>query len=189
MPAFAHASIYACRSLGIQSCPTASLYPTHAELGEMLDRAVRDATLVCPPAPLFLFDGMHFPFQSKPAAVLWMSPIEERDCGHVGAALIDRLTVGEYDVSTSFVRSTSGASVHDPTNPIGRTFFNIHATFAKFDTNLIRMRTKEGMAIARAREKLNEKKPKLPAGVPTVNMVQVLLGRICFSHREEELRI
>ena len=54
-----------------------------------------------------------------------------------------------------------GASVHDPTDPMGRMFFNILATFAEFEADLIRMRTKEGMAVARARGKLKGKKPKL----------------------------
>ena len=35
------------------------------------------------------------------------------------------------------------------------------ATFAEFETDLIRMRTREGMAIARAKGKLRGKQPKL----------------------------
>jgi len=40
-------------------------------------------------------------------------------------------------------------------------FFNILATFAEFEADLIRMRTREGMAIARAKGKLRGKQPKL----------------------------
>ena len=43
----------------------------------------------------------------------------------------------------------------------GKLFFNILATFAEFEADLIRMRTREGMAIARARGKLRGKQPKL----------------------------
>ncbi|WP_366658519.1 recombinase family protein [Fodinicurvata sp. EGI_FJ10296] len=59
------------------------------------------------------------------------------------------------------VKLALGTSVYDPTDPMGRMFFNILATFAEFEADLIRMRTKEGMAIARDKGKLKGKKPKL----------------------------
>jgi DNA invertase Pin-like site-specific DNA recombinase len=59
------------------------------------------------------------------------------------------------------VRLAIGATVHDPEDPMGRMFFNILATFAEFEADLIRLRTREGMAIARARGRLRGKKPKL----------------------------
>ena len=40
-------------------------------------------------------------------------------------------------------------------------FFNILATFAEFEADLIRLRTREGMAMARAKGKLRGKRPKL----------------------------
>ena len=36
-----------------------------------------------------------------------------------------------------------------------------HATFAEFEADLIRLRTREGMAIARAKGKLRGKQPKM----------------------------
>ena len=54
-----------------------------------------------------------------------------------------------------------GTSIHDPGDPMGKLFFNILATFAEFEADLIRMRTREGMAVARAKGKLRGKKPKL----------------------------
>ncbi len=59
------------------------------------------------------------------------------------------------------VKLALGASVYDPTDPMGKMFFNILATFAEFEADLIRMRTREGMAIARAKGKLRGKQPKL----------------------------
>lgn len=59
------------------------------------------------------------------------------------------------------VRLALGASVYDPTDPMGKMFFNILATFAEFEGDLIRLRTREGMAIARAKGKLRGKPPKL----------------------------
>src|SRR3954470_11986592 len=55
------------------------------------------------------------------------------------------------------VRLALGSSVYDPADPMGKMFFNILATFAEFEADLIRLRTREGMAIARARGK----QPKL----------------------------
>jgi DNA invertase Pin-like site-specific DNA recombinase len=40
-------------------------------------------------------------------------------------------------------------------------FFNILATFAEFEVDLLRLRTREGMAVARAKGKLRGKQPKL----------------------------
>ena len=59
------------------------------------------------------------------------------------------------------IRLALGASVYDPADPIGKMFFNILATFAEFESDLIRLRTREGMAIARSRGKLRGKQPKL----------------------------
>jgi DNA invertase Pin-like site-specific DNA recombinase len=59
------------------------------------------------------------------------------------------------------VKLALGPSVHDPADPMGRMFFNILATFAEFEADLIRMRTREGMAVARSEGKLKGKKPKL----------------------------
>ena len=59
------------------------------------------------------------------------------------------------------VRLALGEAVYDPADPMGKMFFNVLATFAEFEADLIRMRTREGMAIARAKGKLRGKKPKL----------------------------
>lgn len=59
------------------------------------------------------------------------------------------------------VKLQIGASVYDPSDPMGRLFFNILATFAEFEVDLIRMRTREGMAVARAKGKMRGRKPKL----------------------------
>jgi DNA invertase Pin-like site-specific DNA recombinase len=61
------------------------------------------------------------------------------------------------------VKLQLGSTVHDPSDPIGKMFFNILAMFAEFESDLIRLRTREGMAVARAKGKLKGKKPKLSA--------------------------
>ena len=59
------------------------------------------------------------------------------------------------------VKLALGQTLYDPDDPMGKLFFNILATFAEFEADLIRMRTREGMAIARAKGKLRGKQPKL----------------------------
>lgn len=54
-----------------------------------------------------------------------------------------------------------GKQVYDPTDLMGRMFFNILATFAEFESDLIRLRTREGMQIAKAKGKLRGKPSKL----------------------------
>lgn len=56
-----------------------------------------------------------------------------------------------------------GSQCYDPTDPFGKMFFNILATFAEFEVDLLRMRTREGMAVAKANGKLKGKPPKLSA--------------------------
>jgi DNA invertase Pin-like site-specific DNA recombinase len=43
-----------------------------------------------------------------------------------------------------------GGQIYEPDDPMGKLFFNILAAFAEFDVDLIRMHTREGMAVARA---------------------------------------
>ncbi|WP_412738416.1 recombinase family protein [Krasilnikovia sp. MM14-A1259] len=59
------------------------------------------------------------------------------------------------------IRLQLGTMIYDPTDPMGKMFFNILATFAEFEVDLLRMRTREGMAIARAKGKLKGRQPKL----------------------------
>ena len=59
------------------------------------------------------------------------------------------------------VKLALGRALYDPSDPMGKMFFNILATFAEFEADLIRLRTREGMAIARAGGKLRGKQPKL----------------------------
>jgi DNA invertase Pin-like site-specific DNA recombinase len=72
------------------------------------------------------------------------------DARHIG----DTLT-------TRHVRLQLGTMIYDPSDPMGKMFFNILATFAEFEVDLLRMRTREGMAIARAKGKLKGRAPKL----------------------------
>lgn len=50
-----------------------------------------------------------------------------------------------------------GGSNHDPTDPVGRLLFNVLGMVAEFEADLIRMRTREGMAVAKAKGRLKGK--------------------------------
>ncbi len=68
--------------------------------------------------------------------------------------ILDELTRREVKLSL-------GGSVHDPTDPVGRLLFNVLAMVAEFESDLIRLRTREGMKVAKAKGRLRGKQPKL----------------------------
>ena len=65
------------------------------------------------------------------------------------------------ELTTRQVKLSLGGSVHDPTDPVGRLLFNVLAMVAEFEADLIRMRTREGMRVAKAKGKLRGRQPKL----------------------------
>jgi len=71
-------------------------------------------------------------------------------------AIADELTVRQ-------VRLSIGGAVYDPTDPVGRLLFNVLAMVAEFESDLIGLRTREGMKVARAKGHLRGRKPKLNA--------------------------
>ncbi len=54
-----------------------------------------------------------------------------------------------------------GGSLHDPADPMGKMFFGMLAVMAEFESDLLRMRTRKSMAIAKANGRLKGKQPKL----------------------------
>jgi DNA invertase Pin-like site-specific DNA recombinase len=73
-------------------------------------------------------------------------------------AIAEELTVRQ-------VRLSLGGSVYDPHDPVGRLLFNVLAMVAEFESDLIRLRTREGMRVGKAKGKakgkLRGKQPKL----------------------------
>ncbi len=59
------------------------------------------------------------------------------------------------------VRLNIGGSLHDPADPVGRLLFTVLSMIAEFEADLARTRTREGMAVARAKGRLRGKQPKL----------------------------
>ena len=58
-------------------------------------------------------------------------------------------------------RDTIGGSLQDPTDPVGRLLLNVLTMVAEFEADLISMRTREGMKVAKAKGRLRGKQPKL----------------------------
>jgi DNA invertase Pin-like site-specific DNA recombinase len=65
------------------------------------------------------------------------------------------------DLTNRGVKLNIGGSVHDPTDPVGRLLFNVLAMIAEFEADLARLRTREGMKVAKAKGRLRGKQPKL----------------------------
>lgn len=75
-------------------------------------------------------------------------------------SILDARSIADTLVADGVKLSING-SVYDPKDPMSKLFFNILALFAEFELDVIRMRTREGMAIARAKGKLKGRAPKL----------------------------
>src|SRR5574340_1824644 len=72
----------------------------------------------------------------------------------------DARAIGD-DLAARGITLSLGGQLYDPTDPLGKMFFNVLATFAEFEVDLLRMRTREGMAVARAKGRLKGRQPKL----------------------------
>ncbi|MFD5574335.1 recombinase family protein [Streptomyces cadmiisoli] len=80
--------------------------------------------------------------------------------GRLARSVPDARDVGD-PLTARDVRLSPGGTLSDPADPMGRMFFNILATFAESEVDLLRMRTREGMAVARAKGNRNGKQPRL----------------------------
>ena len=96
--------------------------------------------------------------------------MEGRDGDTLVVPKLDRLARSVTDardigdtLAARSVRLSLGGTIYDPADPMGKMFFNILATFAEFEVDLLRLRTREGMAVARSRGRLKGKQPKLTA--------------------------
>lgn len=72
----------------------------------------------------------------------------------------DAVQIGE-ELTSRGVRLQLGSSLYDPTDPVGKLLFNVLALVAEFEADLIRARTREGMAVAKAKGRLRGRTPKL----------------------------
>jgi DNA invertase Pin-like site-specific DNA recombinase len=82
--------------------------------------------------------------------------------GRLARSMRDARSIGE-ELATRGAKLSLGGVDYDPKNANGRRFFDLLATFAEFELDLLQLRTREGMAVARANGRLKGKPPKLTA--------------------------
>ena len=117
----------------------ARIYVDHGLTGRRRDRpGLREAMAACRAGDTLVVTKLDRLARSVPDA---------RD-------IVEELTSREVSLSI-------GGAVHDPSDPVGRLLFNVLAMVAEFEADLIRMRTREGMKVARAKGRLRGKQPKL----------------------------
>jgi len=80
----------------------------------------------------------------------------------LGRSAVDLRNIAD-ELEAKGTRLSIGGSVHDLTDPTRKLFFGTLALMAEFESDLIRARTREGMAEAKKAGRLKGKQPKLSA--------------------------
>ena len=117
---------------------------------------------------VYLDKGLTGTSRARPGLDQALAAVREGDT--LAVTKLDRLARSVPDaldilgqLSARGVRFALGGSVYDWDDPFARMFLQILAVIAEFEANLIRQRTREGMAIARQNGKLRGKQPVLKA--------------------------
>src|SRR6266568_4187214 len=120
------------------------------------------------PERIYLDHGLTGTNRARPGLDQALAAVREGDTlvvpklDRLARSVPDARAIGD-DLAGRGIKLSLGGQVYDPEDPMGKMFFNILATFAEFEVDLLRMRTREGMAVARAKGKLKGKQPKLSA--------------------------
>lgn len=93
------------------------------------------------------------------------------------------------DLSARGVKFGLGAAVYDWDDPFGRLFLQTLAMVAEFEANLIRLRTREGMAVAKRKGKLRGKQPSLPESAQRSIRDHYAQGGLSLADLAEEYRV
>jgi DNA invertase Pin-like site-specific DNA recombinase len=131
-------------------------------------RAQKDALerLGIPRDRIYTDEGLSGAKRDRPGLDRALAAVREGDTFVV--TKLDRLARSTPDardiitgLSAKGVRFALGSSFYDWNDPVGKMFLSMLAVIAEFELDLIRQRTREGMAVARAAGKLRGGTPKL----------------------------
>jgi DNA invertase Pin-like site-specific DNA recombinase len=78
----------------------------------------------------------------------------------LGRSIVDLQGIAAQLAKRGILLEFAG-KIHDPNRAEDKLFFNTLATFAEFERDMIRQRTREGLAVAKAQGKMRGGKPKL----------------------------
>jgi DNA invertase Pin-like site-specific DNA recombinase len=105
----------------------------------------------------------------RPALQKALARLSRRDTlvvptlGRLARSARDAAGIAEQ-LSARGAKLSLGGVVYDPRRETGRCFFDLVRTFAEFEFEVVQLRTREGVAVARASGRLKGKPPKLTVG-------------------------
>ncbi len=124
------------------------------------------AELGVEPERLYTDEGLTGTNRDRPGLREAMAACREGDV--LVVTKLDRLARSVLDarnivdeLASRGIALSLGGSTHDPNDPVGRLLLNVLSMVAEFEADLIRARTREGMAVAKAKGRLKGKTPKL----------------------------
>jgi DNA invertase Pin-like site-specific DNA recombinase len=146
------------------------------------------------PDRIYIDNGLTGTSRARPGLDQALAAVREGDT--LTVTKLDRLARSVPDaldilgqLSARGVRFALGGSVYDWNDPFARMFLQILAVTAEFEANLIRQRTREGMARARRQGKLRGKQPKLPPSAARTIRRRYTAGEVSLADLAEEYSV
>ena len=106
--------------------------------------------------------GRHQPRPPRPGPGPCRRLVRRHPCGaqlnRLARSVPDARHIGETPGRPRH-RASLGGTIYDPADLLGKMFFNILATFAEFEVDLLRLRTREGMPSPGAKGRRRRKQP------------------------------
>ena len=146
------------------------------------------------PERIYIDKGLTGTSRARPGLDQALAAVREGDT--LTVTKLDRLARSVPDaldilgqLSACGVRFALSGSVYDWNDPFARMFLQILAVIAEFEANLIRQRTREGMARARRQGKLRGKQPKLPPSAARTIRRRYAAGEVSLADLADEYSV